>query len=179
MRTIKYILLGICLLPFSAFAEPQYTNFQYGTFNEAQIYCQYLENNGIVLSEEPQDIWKVPKIAEVMIALANVGLDGGSKIPNITQVVPYENYWSISTSTISEDDVYIGYWDEDIEFYIQTYGREAEGLAFFCIKDSDLKLYTSGFSYGEILMILFLILILITIFFGIIISFVKKQKNDY
>ena len=61
-------------------------------FASAQIYAAYLDADGVNVDEIEQDIWRVPTEIELMNALCNSYIDGGSLLPGGFQANC--GYWS-------------------------------------------------------------------------------------
>jgi hypothetical protein len=71
---------------------------------DALSYAEYLEEDGVTVNENPQNIWRLPTILELMTALNETYLPGGSGIPSGFNTT--NNYWS--SSLFSETNHYDG-----------------------------------------------------------------------
>lgn len=68
------------------------------TYANALIYAQYLEADGVTVSATPQNIWRVPKIYEILTAHVNSIFYESTPYPG--GFIIGRSYWSNNGATI-------------------------------------------------------------------------------
>jgi len=118
-----------------------------GTWLEASRICQRLDNDGLILTDKPQDIWRLPTVEEAVLSLTRAGENsGGNWDPGSAQasylVRPDKEsplwkvhspviYWWTATE-IDGDRAYIIVYDGKVWPRSKDFGPDY--LGFRCVK---------------------------------------------
>jgi hypothetical protein len=118
-----------------------------GTWLEASKICQRLDNDGLILTDKPQDIWRLPTVEEAVLSLTRSGENsGGVWDPDPAeasyQVRPDKEsplwkvhspviYWW-AASEVDQDRAYIIVYDGKVWPRSKDFGPDY--LGFRCVK---------------------------------------------
>jgi len=117
------------------------------TWDEARQVCQYLDEGGMVLAPTPQQIWRLPTVAEAVRSMARHGQNSGGvwdakNVEATYKIVPDKEsplwnvhsqviYWWTATE-VDEEHAYIIVYDGKVWSRTKQFGPAY--LGFRCVK---------------------------------------------
>jgi hypothetical protein len=109
------------------------------SYGEAAEYCRYLSEDGTMLMDEPQDIWRLPTVEEAVRCMALHGENAGGVWDGSEQTAVYERTPDKETPLWDPHSQVIYYWTQTLA---------GEGRAYIIVYDGGVYSRSRGSAYG-------------------------------
>lgn len=103
-----------------------------GTWNNAILYAQYLEADGVTVAGIPQNIWRLPKLGELLNALSQQFIEGGTKGPG--SFVDGTSYWSGIEYASIPVDAWSAFYYSMFGYVDNSSGLKSNEYSVRCVK---------------------------------------------